>query len=88
LPNEPTIFKYQLAITDKQVIDIHGKATQFTVGLDPFDDLCVWAVVDKSKTPTPHTFFIVGTGHLMPKEAKKWLGTVRQRQFMWHIWTT
>lgn len=83
-----TVYKYPLAIRDRQEIKMPGKPVLLNVGLDPQDDLCVWALVNPEHENKPMTFFVHGTGHPVDSDAYIWLGTVRQGPFMWHVFTT
>lgn len=56
------------------------------VGLDPENDyLAVWVALD---TDAPRDRMmrvtVVGTGHQLPDDSR-FLGTVRQGMFMWHV---
>jgi hypothetical protein len=89
------IFKYPLQIKDAHSYQLPLNAKILSVGLDPTNCLCLWALVD----PSPHAprenraVFIIGTGNPIPEEVEerldrgdaKFLGTVRDGQFMWHV---
>lgn len=58
-----TIWKYRLEITKFQEIQIPLNGEIISVGLDPDNDLCVWARVEKSNTDKETAAVcIVGTG--------------------------
>ncbi len=89
------IFKYPLRIVDEQSINAPESIIPRSVGLDPTGALCLWAEVSDS---TLHGsienqerktlwIYIVGTGHEIPVQATKYVGTVRQATCMWHIYT-
>jgi hypothetical protein len=39
------------------------------------DDICLWALVQTEAKREERSFVIVGTGHEVPKEAGKFIGT-------------
>jgi hypothetical protein len=51
---------------------------------------CLWAAVRPSAAqhPQQRRFFVVGTGHPMPKDATKYLGTFQLQggAFIGHLW--
>jgi hypothetical protein len=44
----------------------------------------LWCAVDEDSSPASRTFHIAGTGHVLPQDPS-YLGTVFDRQFVWHI---
>lgn len=81
------IWKYQLELTDKQVIEAPMNARALSVGLDPAGDLCVWMEVERDVFNHGKTFYIVGTGHPLPDEQFiEFIGSVKQDPFMWHVY--
>jgi len=47
-------------------------------------DLCVWVAIDTKEVPIPYRFNIAGTGHAVPEG--KFIGTVQQPPFVWHVY--
>ena len=79
-----TIFTYQLELVDKQIIVMPDKAeiisSQSKDGI-----LCLWAIVETDNNPIRRTFFIVGTGHMLPNTELKHIQTIHDRGFVWHV---
>lgn len=86
------IYKYELKMTGLNQIKIPAGANVFSVGLDPADRLCIWALVDPEETKEDvREFMVAGTGWDLQDELSKhlsanFLGTVRQQPYMWHVW--
>ena len=83
-----TIWKFKLEITDTQVVSMPDGAVVLSVGLDPFGDLCLWAVVDPSRPKKPESFTIFGTGNPAPNtlDRRGFIGTVVMKSFVWHVY--
>lgn len=57
-----------------------------SAGIDRQDLVCVWVIVDPDAPPEPRKIFVRGTGHpLGDAEGHKFIGTVKDGSFMWHI---
>jgi hypothetical protein len=73
------IWKYILTIEGKQTLMMPEAARLLCVQMQ--DGIpCLWAVVDKDSAKVlakrePRTVFTVGTGHPMPEECGKYVGT-------------
>jgi hypothetical protein len=82
-----TIYKFRLSITDGQIlmIPLSDSNQFFSVGLDPYGDLCLWCAVDSDQPESELTIRIVGTGRPMPENAGKHIGTVTMPPFVWHV---
>lgn len=79
------IWKFPLGLIDGQTIRLPVGAVILGAGLDPNDDLCLWAKVDAAQSAKHDVpVQIVGTGNPMP-EVGDFVGTVRQGRFMWHV---
>ncbi len=83
-----TIFKYTLEPKEQQSIEVPDGAEFLTVQIQ-HDVICVWAIVDPSKKKTTELFFIVGTGHPLPKQPNylQYVGTVQELggSLVWHL---
>lgn len=84
-----TIWKFDLAIADKQTVDMPLGARILSVGAQ-FDKPRVWALVDPTKERVPHRIYIYGTG--WPVGDVNWsahifLGTVVTAggALVWHV---
>ncbi len=81
------ICKYQLKITDSQIIEMPADAVILSAGLDPVGNVCIWSI-GSSKLPEKIGFEIriVGTGNPLPRLGS-FIGTVRDGAAIWHIFT-
>lgn len=84
--NINTIWKFELAVTDRQTIDLPIDYVTLSVGLDPQGALCIWVAVDDRAAKRPVEFIIVGTGNPMP-HVGSFIGSVKMGPFMWHVFT-
>ena len=86
------IYKYELKMIGLNQIKIPAGANVFSVGLDPADRLCIWALVNPEETKEDvRKFMVAGTCWDLQNEVSKdlsanFLGTVRQQPYMWHVW--
>lgn len=78
------IFKYKLALTAHQILQMPADAEVLSFQLQD-KDLCAWALVDPEAYQVPRGFVIVGTGHEVPKRLLKFIGTAQQGPFVWHL---
>lgn len=82
-----TIWKFPLARTDKQTVHLPAEFAILSVGLDPQDQICLWAAVTAGPLEYFVEILIVGTGNKLPSDAGDFLGTVNDGPFMWHVFT-
>lgn len=87
-----TIWKFPLQMIDEQVIELPANSRVLSAGLDPAGLLCVWAQVDSEQPKSRAAIFIQGTGQPLidgidywPHENNKFIGSVLQGQFVWHV---
>lgn len=85
-----TIYKYKLNQSGINKIQMPMDASVISVGLDPMEDICIWAIVETDNDMEERTFFVAGTGWDITEDLLEFteissLGTVRQGPFMWHI---
>jgi hypothetical protein len=85
-----TIYKYKLNQGRVNQIQMPMDASVISVGLDPMEDICIWALVETDNDMDERTFFVAGTGWDITEDLLEFteissLGTVRQGPFMWHI---
>ena len=83
-----TIYKYRLAITDKQRLNLPLGFKVLYVGLDPAGAPCVWIEVDTDQeTKRGKNFYVVGTGNPIPDGANQYVGSfVQAPLFVWHVY--
>jgi len=95
------IFRYELDITDRQVLELPLSSQPLSVGLSrtqPDDFIDLWVLQPEEAPDVPYTFWVVGTGEAFPEEfpdgilqgygrAPKFLGTVvtPRLKFVWHV---
>lgn len=82
-----TIYKYLLPIVDKQNIEMTYGAEILSAGLDPQGRLSLWATadLDAPNYPTEREIRIVGTGNPMPGNPMRFIDTVVDGPFVWHV---
>ena len=78
------IFKYELKITEQQVVFLPDQAE--IISVDNQDGtLCLWAIVGTNSRKVDRHIEIVGTGSPMPNVERIFLGTVLMPPFVWHV---
>ena len=80
-----TIHKYEINIADELSVTLPKDAEILHLGLDPNGDVCIWAKVNTDNPMVELPLLVFGTGHNIPDNAKRHLGSVLQRFFVWHI---
>lgn len=82
------IYKYPLSLTDDQIITGPIERVIYA-GFDPIGQLCVWceASTDYNDISKRVHIFVIGTGNPVPKEAIRFINSVRNDPFMWHIYS-
>lgn len=68
------IYKYPLMVHDEVTIMMPAGANVLCVQTQG-GQAQVWAVVDAESAYEPRTFYVVGTGHPMPRDAGRYVGT-------------
>jgi hypothetical protein len=81
------IYKYPFAIESKTSISVPSGHVVMHVGLDPAGVPCVWALVEPEAPKIDIAIWVVGTGHDVPEEACRHVGSFVQSAFVWHIFT-
>lgn len=86
------IYKYRLILHDEehfngaQTILMPSGAKILSVGKDPQDKYCIWALCDDSLPMAERTIFVVGTGNPLPQDGDLvFVGTLCIHPFVWHI---
>lgn len=80
-----TIWKFGLQLTDRQTIEMPRAAEVLTAQMQG-NTLCLWAEVVIGRHPEKREFLIIGTGNpIDPSVEKKYIGTVQQNGFVWHV---
>ena len=82
------IWKFKLSPDLIQKVTIPECADCLSVGLDPRNNLCLWAAVpDIEAVTTQVTVYALPTGNgPLPPESAAFLGTVKDGSYMVHIW--
>ena len=80
-----TIFKFELKITDRQLLFLTEGATVISIG-NQRGNLCLWVLLDPEATTKPITIAVIETGHPINKDTKmKHLGSAVIEPFVWHV---
>jgi hypothetical protein len=80
-----SIWKYNLAILDEQVVKLPIHSVPLSVG-EQNEALYVWIRVDSDFKETDFTFSIRGTGHRLTGNEGDFLGTVVMSYgLVWHV---
>jgi hypothetical protein len=61
-----TIWKFQIPLEEKSEVEMPKDAEVLAVQMQG-SQLCVWAAVDPNAEKVKRRFYVVGTGHPMPK---------------------
>lgn len=78
------IYKYPLQLTDTQVIMMPRRAEILDVQVQK-GQIQLWAMVDVEEPLTPRTFHIIGTGNKFTKKGRRYISTIQDGAFVWHI---
>lgn len=79
-----TIHKYPLNLDTEQTLTMPAAAEILSVQ-DQGGVLCIWALVDTDRLPEERRFRVYGTGHAIANFPHKYLATVIQGSFVWHV---
>jgi len=82
-----TVWKYTLSL-GQTTLSAPAGATVVSVGLDPRGELCAWLNIptDSAEATARLAVLVVGTGHPVHRSAR-FLATVKQGPFMWHVFS-
>lgn len=80
------IWKFPLESYGRNTVNMPCLARVLHVGLDPQGNPCLWAEVDPTVEKADRQFYIVGTSHTLPPEARAFVGTFMQPPFVWHVY--
>lgn len=80
------IFKFPLQITDIQKIRMPKDSSLLTVQVQKGTP-CLWALVDTDKEAVERLIGIIGTGHPVPENVLRYIGTfqVLEGTFVGHV---
>ena len=85
-----TIWKYELKIVDKQVVDMPDSAGILSVA-EQHGKLCMWAAVDSSAPKRERVLYVAGTGGPLPggmgadDATVLYVGTALIGSLVWHV---
>lgn len=80
-----TIYKYPIQLVDMQFVEMPANAEIISTAMQG-GVLCLWAMVDSSHNVNDSkAIAVVGTGNPFPDDVKKFIGTVFDRNFVWHV---
>lgn len=86
MSKEAVIYKYPLAITDRQTVELglgdKPLSVQFQNG-----ELVMWALHHPNDLKQTRTYAIYGTGHPVTHKSGNYVGTVQQpiNGLVWHV---
>jgi hypothetical protein len=81
-----SIYHYEVGLDDPEVINLTGPPLAFGV-LERSKGMEFWAEHDDAEAEIGHTFIIIGTGHLVPRDAR-YVGTAPRTPegYVWHLY--
>lgn len=79
------VYKYELEIVQEQRITMPSGARILHMGMQ-HSSAMMWAEVHWDNEPEVRTFYCHGTGHDIPEDGRKWVGTVPMGSFVWHFY--
>lgn len=94
-----TIHKYNIQITDRQVLRAPARA-MFLTAQPQMGKVCLWAVVDPSAPMNDYDIRIYGTGHKILAPVKghhsgfgtgprlPYIGTAQVEELVWHVFVS
>ena len=81
-----TIWKYPVTIGGDTKLLMQEGAEFIHAGLDPTGEPCVWALLDPNKqADVPRNLLVIGTGRAFDQPNAKFIGSINQGPFMWHV---
>ena len=78
------IFKYKLEMVTKQTISMPVDAVVLCAQMQ-CSELYIWAIVDENESCIDWEFLIFGTGDEFNFNNMRYIGTVQQGIYVWHI---
>jgi hypothetical protein len=79
-----TIHKFPLQLREEQEITLRHGAQILDFQIQR-GSLCCWALINTEKPEAKRTIIIVGTGHAVPKYSMRFISTVQDGAYVWHI---
>lgn len=80
------VWKFPLALADRQLINMPTGAKLLTVQMQDVD-ICLWALVDPDAAPVQRAITVAGTGHTMLGETGKYVATFQMAhgELVFHV---
>ena len=78
------IWKFPLTLNDEAEVEMPEGSEVISVD-NQGGTICLWAICSPAMPTDIRRFAIVGTGNPMPTKLKKFIGTVIQHPFVWHV---
>lgn len=79
------IWKYEFPVSDRVTLKLPAGAEILSVGVQTPRNICLWVKVAPHARKQSRTFLVVGTGGPLLLEAKKFVGTAFDGEFVWHV---
>jgi hypothetical protein len=80
------IWKYSFSIVDSQTIAMPAGAKVLTAQKQG-KTFVMWAIVDVSRPAEDRVFYVYGTGNPIDHDLGKWVATVQDGAFVWHVFS-
>lgn len=78
------VWKYLLTVTGQNTIEMpigsQVLSTQFQDNI-----LCLWVKASDEVDKEERLFYVLGTGWEIPDDCKDFIGTVQDRDLVWHV---
>ncbi len=83
------VWRFPLKLADRVEIQMPTAAQILSVHVQAADsdtfNICLWAICQPDAPKEWRNFVIVGTGHPMPYDLGRFIGTVLMPPFVWHV---
>ena len=79
------IWKYNIDITDTQVLNTKADAKFLTVQMQDYYP-AIWVEVDTENGNEEYVIEVFGTGNPMTDHDRQYLGTIQESNFVWHVY--
>lgn len=81
---EMSIWKFALPLKGLVCVEMPKGADLLSVD-DQRGQICLWALCNTKADTVKRWFRIIGTGHQIDSEVGKFVATVQQDSFVWHV---
>lgn len=78
------IWKFPMTLSAHQIVEMPDGAQTLHVA-EQYGKITLWALASPDMEKRQYIFYVVGTGHAVPAEAGRYLGTAHVDGFVWHV---